>query len=88
MDLYSLILASHIITSVKLAAKFTANTEHDIQLNNSETIGAIQSCYGRKGEPKCYITHEKFQCPRSTPMVMVTMQRFHEFPINLVENQY
>ena len=72
----------------ELAAKFTANTEHDIQLNNSETIGVIQSCYDRNGEPMCYITQEKFQCPRSTHMVMVTMQKFHEFPKNLLENQY
>ena len=53
-----------------------------------EIIGVIQSCYDRNGEPMCYITQENFQCPRSTPMVMVTMQKFHEFPKNLLENQY
>ena len=74
-------------TRVKLAAKFIANTEHDIQQNNSETIGAIQSCYGRKGEPMCYITREKFQCPKSTPIVMVTMLIFHKFPKNPLEKQ-
>ena len=67
------------------SAVFAANT----QFKRSTSYTPFKLMFGRESDP-FGLLRLITDTPEDTnyPMVMVTMQKFHEFPENLLENQY